>query len=287
MTTRGQLASLRPLVESAGSGGYSLPAEVVAAWRTFEAVRALPLPAPSPTDFEELAAGIVAAVADGKTPDVAKAGTKLHRFGDEQQAYAAAQRILGEAVEQAGAAAANVAADSADAIVTDHLAPTLEGIYEQARECGETLAGRPLEARLLLGTAPKVQDAYRDLERLVDRQSLIWDARRWANSVGFRRPEHDGGGTFLHFERPGELSGWSQTAGRWPGLDKLAPAEPLARLLWFVSDELAAARPWLPTWAQQDERWVAENADFAEQQQAAGSLADYTRAALGAPMIIR
>jgi len=95
------------------------------------------------------------------------------------------------------------------------------------------------------------------------------------------------GGEFLHFERPGEVPGWSHADGRWPGLDGLAPAEPLARLLWIVSPELAAARPWLPTCAQQDERWVAENADFAEQQRAAGSLADYTRAVFGAPMIIR
>jgi len=287
MSTRGQISALRPLVESAAAGGYTLPAPVVDAWATFEAVKALPLPAPAPTDFEEFAAGIVAAVADGKPVDVAKAGVKLHRFGDAQQAHAAGQRVLIEAVEQAGQAAANVAADCADTIIVEHLASALEEIYGQARECGETLAGHSLEARLLLGAPPKIQDAYRDLDRLVARQTLIWDARKRACSVGFRRPEHDHGGIFLHFERPGELSGWSHAAGRWPGLDAFAPAEPLARLLWISSPELAAAKPWLPTCQQQDARWVAENADFAEQQRAAGALADYTRAHLGAPMIIR
>jgi hypothetical protein len=34
---------------------------VVDAWRTLEAVKALPLPAPPSTDFEALAAGVVAA----------------------------------------------------------------------------------------------------------------------------------------------------------------------------------------------------------------------------------
>jgi len=189
---------------------------------------------------------------------VVKAGMKLHRAGDDLQAHAAAQRIFVEAIEQAGVAAVNVAAVHADRIVTDNFAPAMGDIYEKARRCGETLAGHPLDARRLLDAERPIQDAYRELERLVARQSLIWEARRWANAVGFRRPEHDGGGTFLHFERPGEVPGWSHAAGRWPGLDALAPAEPLARLLWLLSPELAAARPWLPTVAEQDERWLTE-----------------------------
>jgi hypothetical protein len=209
---------------------------------------------------------------------VVKAGMKLHRAGDDLQAHAAAQRIFVEAIEQAGVAAVNVAAVHADRIVTDNLAPAMGDIYEKARRCGETLAGHPLDARRLLDAERPIQDAYRELERLVARQSLIWEARRWANAVGFRRPEHDGGGTFLHFERPGEVPGWSHAAGRWPGLDALAPAEPLARLLWLLSPELAAARPWLPTVAEQDERWLTENAGILEQQRAGVALAQHVGA---------
>ncbi len=131
--TRGQLASLRPLVENAGADSYSLPAEVVDAWTTFEAVKALPLPAPATTDFEQLAAGIVAGVGDGKPVDVVKAGRALHRAVDEQQVHDAAQRILVEAVEQAGTAATVVAGDFADVIVVEHLAVVLADIYEEDR----------------------------------------------------------------------------------------------------------------------------------------------------------
>ncbi|CAN5787013.1 hypothetical protein BH18ACT2_BH18ACT2_08050 [soil metagenome] len=283
--TRGQLGALRPLVESADAGGYTLPAELVDAWRTFEQVKALPLSPPAPAYFEELAAGVVAAVAGGKTPDVVKAGRELHRAGDGVQAYAAGQRILAEAIEQAGTAAANVAADCADAIIGESLAPVLADIYENARGCGETLGGYDLDPKRLLGADRAVQDAYRELERLVARQSLIWEARKWANAVGFRRPEHDGGGMFLHFERPGEIPGWSHAAGRWPGLDKLAPVEPLARLLWLVAPEVAAAKPWLPTCAQQDERWLVEHADILEQQRAGVALAEHVGAR--GPMFIR
>jgi len=215
---------------------------------------------------------------------VAKAGARLHRAVDEQQAHAAAQRIFVEAIEQAGTAAAIVAGDHADAIVTDHLAAALNDTYEAARRCGATLAGHPLDARRLLDADRTVQDAYRELERLVARQAVIWDARKWANAVGFRRPEHDGGGQFLHFEHPAKLPGWSGT-GRWPGLDGVAPAEPLARLLWLSSPELAAARPWLPTCAQQDERWRTEHADITEQQRAAAAFAQHVGAR--APMFIR
>jgi len=284
MSTRGQLSALRPLVESADAGGYSLPAEVVDAWRVFEKVRALPLPAPATTDHEEVAAGVVAAVAAGKSPDVAKAGVKLHRAVDEQQAHDAAQRVFVEAIDQAGTAAAIVAGDRADVIIVEYLAPVLADIYEEARGCGERLAGHELDPRRLLDAPAEVQDAFRRLERLIARQSLIWDARKWACSVGFRRPEHDAAGIFLHFERPGELAGWSHADGRWPGLDAFAPAEPLARLLWFASPELAAAKPWLPTCAQQDERWRTEHADIAEQQRASAALAHHV--AGRAPMFL-
>jgi len=49
-------------------------------------------------------------------------------------------------------------------------------------------------------------------------------------------------------------------------------------MLWFVSDEVAAAKPWMPTCAAQDARWLDEHADIVEQQRAAAALAHHVAA---------
>ncbi len=47
---------------------------------------------------------------------------------------------------------------------------------------------------------------------------------------------------------------------------------------WLSSPELAAAKPWLPTCAQQDRRWLDEHADILGQQRAGVALAEHVAA---------
>ncbi len=84
---------------------------------------------------------------------------------------------------------------------------------------------------------------------------------------------------------PGPSSGGSEELQRdVVGIPERKP-EPLARLLWIASPEVAAARPWMPTCAQQDERWRTEHADITEQQRAAAAFAEHV--AGRAPMFSR
>lgn len=93
------------------------------------------------------------------------------------------------------------------------------------------------------------------LPRLVTRRQLIFTARRWANTIGNRTPQHDTEGLFAEFENPTALTpGWRQ--GMRPVIP--APEDPTERLLWAVSDPTAPAKPWLPTVAEQDAAWWAK-----------------------------
>ena len=47
-----------------------------------------------------------------------------------------------------------------------------------------------------------------------------------------------------------------------------APSDPTQRLIWTVSDQAAAARPWLPTVAEQDDAWWATFGEALERQHA-------------------
>ena len=58
---------------------------------------------------------------------------------------------------------------------------------------------------------------------------------------------------YAEFEHPLVLSPqWKPTA-LVPALP--APADPIERLLWVVSDEVAPAHPWFPTVDEQDAAW--------------------------------
>jgi hypothetical protein len=90
----------------------------------------------------------------------------------------------------------------------------------------------------------------------------LYTARRWANTIGHREPEHDGSHLFAEFADPLALSPWWKPPAPIPQTP--APQDPVERLLWLVSEAAAPAKPWLPTVAEQDEAWWAR---FGEAQQ--------------------
>lgn len=217
MSTRGQLSALRPLVENAGAGAYTLPAELLDAWRRSEAVKALKLDDVAVVDIETVAARVVASVADGGQPGLTEAAHELCRAEAAIEVHAHAQRVYTTAVEQAATAAANVAADMTERIIVDYLRPAHEALLDEVRRCASAVEGYGLDLRSLLGAPKSARDAYNALSALVARRNVIFEARRWASNVGDRRPEHDSG-RFVEFENPHHLvPGYAvATSGRFP-----------------------------------------------------------------------
>jgi len=194
------------------------------------------------------------------------AGRELRHADDERQAHDQAKRILQVAVDQAATAAGNLAADRTEQIITDYLAPALEDVHGQAREAAAALAGHPLDGPSMAAAPQKVRAAYVSLAGPVTRRQLIFTARRWANSIGYRVPQHDDAGLFAEFANPTALMpGWKP--GMRPVID--APEDAVERLLWVVSDQVAPAKPRLATVPEQDESWQAVFGEAQRQRQAA------------------
>jgi len=254
------------LIDSAEAGGWTLPVDVLEAHRVYKRVNELTLPAPASLDAFTAAAGIVDSVASGEPVDVMAAGRGLLDADGERQAYEKARHILQVAVDQAAQAAGNLAADLTEVIITDHLAVALDDVHAQAREAAEALKGFALDNPSMLAAPAKVRSAYLTLTGLVTRRQLLFTARRWANSIGFRVPEHDHAHMFAEFENPTALMpGWKQ--GMRPSID--APEDPIQRLLWVVSDEVAPAKPRLATVAEQDASWQEQFGEALEQRRVA------------------
>ena len=159
------------------------------------------------------------------------------------------------AIEHAGEIALAVCASLTESIIVDCLRPALDDVHAQARDVAQALHGYDLNAPHTLITAPaRVRNAYGRLPELVSRRVVIYTARRRVNQIGSQTPEHDVTGTFAEFRDPLALHPNWKPGARVPRVPQ--PDDPTARLLWVVSPEAAPARPWLPTVAERDQRWV-------------------------------
>ncbi|MDP9395574.1 MAG: hypothetical protein M3Q27_15555 [Actinomycetota bacterium] len=252
---RARIGALSTLTQSATAGGYTLPTDVVDAHAVWQRLRQVELPTPRQLHIEDAAGRIVHTVTRGEALDLLEVGAEFDRVERERRAYDQALTVLRLAVEQAGNAAVNAASDAADRIVTEHLRPAHTALLQRVREVVELLrphidAAYHLDAHGVMTASAKVRAAYLEVPALVDRWRLINDARNRANLIGLRTVEYDHDGVFATFENPMALvPGWTPTVGM-PRIP--FPEGATARLLWIASEEVAPARPWLPTFAEQD-----------------------------------
>jgi hypothetical protein len=197
----------------------------------------------------------VSAVAAGETPDPNALAHEVNRGALAGRDYAQAKIVMGLAVEQAGNAATNLASDLTEQIIVKHLRPALEQIHREAREVAAALKGYGLDPHTLITAPAKARNAYGSLPTLVARREGIYTARRWANTISHREPQHDVMGMFGEFERPLAFHPHWKMPAQIPGVP--APEDKTERLIWVVSDA-AVGQPWLPTVEEQDAAWRAQ-----------------------------
>jgi hypothetical protein len=252
---RKELTAVTNLITSAESGGYGLPKEIIDAYQTLLAVKALEIPSPKPFDVETAAARVVSSVAAGKGADIVAATKQLITFNAEAAAYDSAKSVLALAIEQAANAAYMITFDSCERVITDFMRPALHKVHDEARQAAGALKGYSLDPVALMSAPAKARDAFTQLPLLVHRRKAIFEGRAIINRIGARVPQHDEANLYGEFESPLSFFPWWIPTSRVPEFP--APTDPAARLLWVVG-EGAIAKPWLPTVAEQDAAWWAQ-----------------------------
>jgi hypothetical protein len=229
------------------------------AWEIVERLWRLTAPAaPDAFDVDRAAARLVDNVACGRVADdhLLDLACEVDQATTRQAASDRAAQIKHSAVGQAVAQAVTLGAELTNAIIAEHRRPAWEVLHAEACDVADTLARVDLEDAAGLIKAPaKVRNAYLQLPELVARRRAIYNAKRWANALSGRTPEHDERGWFPEFRKPLALHpSWKPPAQVPP---PPGPADPQERLLWMVSPEAAIAEPWLPTIDEQDAEWWA------------------------------
>lgn len=247
------------LVEGARAGSYTLPERLVEMHHAGRLLRDLELAAPQHFGREEAATRLVDAAMDSRPLDPMGLCAEMHRSRTDRLLYQEALELLTTAIRRAEDAAVREAAQGCDAIITEHLRPAYREVLHRARAVARRL-GPYIDDRFQLDTPRvitanrKVRNAYLALPGLVRQHSRILAARQWANSIAGRAPQWDRRGLFSVFENPFAVT----AASGLPYDDIPVPPLPLgdtARLVWLVSDEADAGKPWLPSVEEQDAAW--------------------------------
>jgi hypothetical protein len=251
--SRGELAALKELLSLAEPGGFTLPAELTAAYDTYVKVAALKLPTVPITNLNDASGRIVTAVTRGEPVDPLEVGRAVESGNADRRALDAAHGALREAAELAAEQAVLLVGDQVEAIISDCLRPAFEDVLEQSRAAARVLAGQDLDAQSLLRASTKVRTAYLSLDGLAVRWSAILSARYRVNRLGERQVQDDYRGLFSTLRRPMALFPNWRPPQPMPQLP--IPDSAPARLLWYVGEEGTRAEPWLPTVAEQDAAW--------------------------------
>ena len=168
-----------------------------------------------------------------------------------------ALELVRSATLQVEDAAVRETAEASDEIIAEHLRPAFHETMHRAERQPDDSA--PTSTTSSVWTQPDHHGEPQGPERilalpdLVRRHSSILAARELANALGSRTPQCDRRGLCSLFERPRAFAAAGMPYDEFPGPP--VPQDDTARLLWLLSDEAAAGRPWLPTVAEQDAAW--------------------------------
>lgn len=254
--SRMEINSLTNLIESSEVGGYTLPAELLDSYRTYQRVKALEVPQPAAVDMDAAAARVVSAVAAGEGVDLVAAASVFEDKEREKRNATQAAGILRLAVEQASGTVTLLTSDLTETIIANHLRPAYAELHEEVRKTTQALDGIGLDPHQILKAPAKVRNAYLELPALADKSDVIRKAWRLANTIGHRQPQHDTNGLYSTFRKPMTFFPTWRHPARIPAIP--FPADRVERLVWMLSPEAQAAEPWLPTVAEQDAAWVAQ-----------------------------
>lgn len=243
---------VRQLIESTPTGGYTLPAELLAAHAVYQRVEALTLPDLPQTDVETAARALVDTLGEEGDADLTTAampsckGPRRHSVASTRSAL-----LTLRSTWRRKTSGGSLPGSRSDSSTSTCARPSTTFTCTPA-PAANALAGYQLSDTARMVTAPaKARTAYAQLPGLVERRKVIFGARRWVNTVADTAPQHDTQHLFGEFRDPLALSPWWRYPAPVPLLP--APEDPAARLLWVVTDA-APAKPWLPTVDEQDAR---------------------------------
>jgi hypothetical protein len=252
-TDRGQHTALTRLVDLQGAGGFTLPADLLAATDLPNKVRNLPVPEVT-DDLERVAADLFNDLRAGRPVDVEQHAARVAEADAARARREHAQTLLALAQQHAVTAAALAATDASTTVITDVLQPVYTDLLASISGHAKNLDGHPLDDRSLITAPDKVRKSWAALRDLAAQHTALrhaWDAAR---RMGGLEPQHDGRGDFVAFSNPFVLNGHKPDSTARPAVIE-APTDPVMHMLWLVGPA-KPAQPWLPTVAEQDQRWL-------------------------------
>lgn len=267
MTTQDpRVTALDRLVHGRDAGGYTLPADVIAAHDTYVRAAALTVPTAERLHHDTAARDLAEQYVTGPgTEPMLTAAQRVHDSAAAIQVAELAAVLHQQAVVKVAARAVDITAEHGSALVTDCLRPAYTDLLEQGRKAAQHLdkITEGTDVHSLLVAPPKARAAYIDMKAHADRHDVLWDARACVLKITGERSELDDHGVFLEVEDPISLQ-MALQPGWLPGRSALrrpeTPKDPVARMVWLCTTA-TPGKPWMPTTAEMDAAWDRQFGD--------------------------
>lgn len=249
MITNPTQRNAAPLFAGLDAQIFTLPDDVVQARARIGQLVAAE-PTPPATDEGELFEAAARAAATGEPLDVA--AIAKHRAASNT--HGLSRQVHERALEIADAHLAAVLADSADAIITEHLRPVHDEIASEARDTFAKLTGVPETAgsELLLQMGKAARDAWLRADEIAQSWVAVRNARAAAIRLGHNAETADELGYFAECRNAELIRPWILRLSR-PHIAQSeadnVPTSGRARLRWYLEHD---AQLWLPTIREQN-----------------------------------
>lgn len=277
-----RVAMIAKVIAGREAGHYDVPTEITDAYDTLLRLQGLSVPRlPSP-GLEDAA---LALYQDPTVDPVDQAESLAAAQADERHADLA-EAVVARSVTLAAGELIDIARYADDAIVGLLKQPFAE-LLDETRQVATVLEDYEVSDVRTMVTAPApVRKAYTSLtDDLVARHRLLREARRLAYLISERTPRKDVADLFLSFGNAVDaFMPRRQKTQRMPE-SWFPSSDPVHALLFLASDDeqVVAAKPWIPTIAEQDEAWQSTFGKDADDTQARHALVHGGGA--GGPMV--
>ncbi len=238
------------LFDGEAAGHYTLPTDLLDLKQAFARLAQAPPPV-HVSEVEQTQRLVADTLTAAKANEVLPGAEQVLAARRAAESAGVLARARDVALERLAGEVSTTVFDLGDVLITEHLRPALHAVLHELRGTLELTEPYGDSAAAMLRAPDKVRKAWLGIDAHVTRYEIIRAGRDALAQVGYR-PDHDNDNEFLRVRNLNDFWPRHKRYGMAAGAGAPWPTQARQQVVWFIQH---GAQLWLPTAAEQDERY--------------------------------